>query len=159
MSQRVDFMRQSAGLARKLVELDTLFLQSSIEESIRHLVMIRASQINHCAFCIDMHIKQATVHGERPLRIHHLPVWRESTLFSARERASLEWTEVLTRLPEQGVPDDLYERVRAQLSEQEISDLSFTIGAINAWNRINVGFRSIPGSQDEAFGLTASGLE
>lgn len=159
MNQRVDFMQQSAGLAKKLIELDTLFLQSSIEDPIRHLVMIRASQINNCAFCIDMHVKQATVHGERPLRIHHLPVWRESTLFSPRERASLEWTEVLTRLPDQGVPDDLYKQVCTQLSEQEIADLSFIIGAINAWNRINVGFGSVPGSRDEAFGLAASGLE
>ncbi|MGJ4801758.1 carboxymuconolactone decarboxylase family protein [Luteimonas sp. SDU82] len=159
MSQRIDFMKQSPGLAQKLIELDRLFHQSSIEEPIRHLVMIRASQINNCAFCIDMHIKQATMHGERPLRVHHLPVWRESTVFSQRERASLAWTEVLTRLPEQGVPDELYELVRTELSEPEISDLSFIVGAINAWNRINIGFRSVPGSRDKAFGSTASGLE
>lgn len=159
MSQRIDFMKMSPGLAQKLVELDGLFHQSAIEAPIRHLVMIRASQINNCAFCIDMHIKQATMHGERPLRIHHLPVWRESPLFSERERASLAWTEALTRLSDQGVPDELYEFARTGLSEQEISDLSFIVGAINAWNRFNIGFKSVPGSRDRAFGLTGAGLE
>lgn len=159
MNQRVDFMKQSADLTKKLVELDSLFRKSSIEEAIQDLVTIRASQMNGCAFCVDMHIKQATIHGERPLRIHHLPAWRESTLFSPRERASLAWTEVLTRLPDQGVPAELYDLVRTQLSEKEISDLSFIVGAINAWNRINVGFKSVPGSQDKAFGLSKSGLE
>ena len=107
-----------------------------------------ASQINGCAFCLDMHVKQAKIHGERELRLYHLSAWRESTLFAPRERAALAWTEVLTRLPEQGVPDEIYERVRTQLSEKEISDLTFVIVAINSWNRLNVGFRTVPGSQD-----------
>src|SRR5690606_33159197 len=104
MSQRVDFMKQSPDLTKKLVELDSLFRKSSIEEAIQDLVTIRASQMNGCAFCVAMHTKQATIHDERPFRIHHLPAWRESTLFRPRERASLAWTEVLTRLPDQGVP-------------------------------------------------------
>ncbi len=159
MSQRIDFMQQSPGPTKKLVELEGLFKTSSIEASIQDLVTIRASQINGCAFCLDMHIKQATIHGERPLRIHHLPTWRESTLFSPRERASLAWAEALTQLPPQGVPDDLYERVRTQLSEQDISDLSFIVAAINAWNRINIGFKTIPGTRDKAYGLDKAGLD
>ena len=74
---------------------------------------IRASQINGCAYCVDMHVKEATIHGERPLRLHHIAIWRESTLFVPRERAALAWTEILTQLPAQGVPDDVYERVRS----------------------------------------------
>ncbi|WP_454830896.1 carboxymuconolactone decarboxylase family protein [Pseudoxanthomonas wuyuanensis] len=158
MSQRVDYQKQSPELFKKFVEFNLLAEKSAVEESIRDLVAIRASQINGCAFCLDMHIKQATIHGETPLRLHHLAAWRESPLYPPRERAALAWTEVLTQIPAQGVPDDVYDRVRGQLSEKEISDLTFVIMAINAWNRINVGFRSVPGSHDKAFGLDKAKL-
>jgi AhpD family alkylhydroperoxidase len=134
------------------------FAQSSLEEPIRDLVDIRASQINGCAFCVDMHVKAATLHGERALRLHHLSIWRESTLFSPRERAALSWTEILTRIPGEGVPDDVYESVRAHLSEHEVSDLTFLIMAINAWNRVNIAFQVVPGSFDKAYGIDKSGL-
>jgi AhpD family alkylhydroperoxidase len=158
MSQRVDYQQQSPELFKKFVEFNLLVKDSAIEESIRDLVAIRASQINGCAFCLDMHVKQATIHGERPLRLHHLASWRESQLFIPRERAALAWTEVLTQLPPQGVPDDIYDRVRTQLSEKEISDLTFAVMAINAWNRVNVGFRTVPGTYDKAFGLEKAKL-
>ena|SRR5258707_7723099 len=158
MKQRVNFFQQSPELSKKFMDFSMAIKDCAIEESIRNLVMIRASQINGCAFCLDMHIKQAKIHGERELRLHHVAIWRESPLFSPRERAALAWTEVLTKLPEQGVPDDLYERVREQLSEKEISDLSFVIMAINAWNRVNVGFQTVPGSSDAAFGLDKADL-
>jgi AhpD family alkylhydroperoxidase len=158
MSQRVDYQQQSPELFKKFVEFNLMIKDSTIEESIRDLVAIRASQINGCAFCLDMHIKQATIHGERPLRLHHLASWRESQLFIPRERAALAWTEVLTQLPPQGVPDDIYDRVRTQLSEKEISDLTFAVMAINAWNRVNVGFRTVPGTYDKAFGLEKAKL-
>ncbi len=158
MSQRVDYQQKSPELFKKFVEFNLLVKDSAIEESIRDLVAIRASQINGCAFCLDMHVKQATIHGERPLRLHHLASWRESQLFIPRERAALAWTEVLTQLPPQGVPDDIYDRVRTQLSEKEISDLTFAVMAINAWNRINVGFRTVPGTYDKAFGLEKAKL-
>ena len=125
---------------------------------IRDLVNIRASQINGCAFCVDMHVKEATIHGERPLRLHHVAIWRESTLFIPRERAALAWTRFLTQLPAQGAPDDVYEHVRAQLSEEELSDLTFQVMAINAWNRVSVGFQTVPGTADKAYGLDKSGL-
>src|SRR5690606_40398619 len=130
MSQRADFMKQSHELTNKLVELETLLAQTTIEEQIQDLVKIRASQLNGCAFCLDMHIKQATIRGERPLRIFNLPAWRESPLFSPRERAALAWAEVLTQIPAQGVADDYYERVGAQLSEKEMSDLASIVAAI-----------------------------
>jgi AhpD family alkylhydroperoxidase len=158
LSQRIDYIKQSPELFRKFVEFSLLVDQAAIEAPIRDLVAIRASQINGCGFCVDMHVKQARLHGERELRLHHLPIWRESTLFSPRERAALAWTEALTRLPEPGVPDDLYDRVRNELSEKELSDLSFAVMAINAWNRVNVAFRTVPGAQDKAFGLDKAGL-
>ncbi|HYQ28569.1 MAG TPA: carboxymuconolactone decarboxylase family protein, partial [Polyangiaceae bacterium] len=110
------------------------------------------------AFCLDMHVKEAKLHGERELRLHHLSIWRESPLYSARERAALAWTEVLTRLPEHGVPNEIYEQVRAHFSEKELTDLTFLVMAINAWNRVNVAFQTVPGSADKAFGLDKADL-
>ena len=158
MTQRIDYQKQSPELFKKFVEFNLAMKDSAIEESIRDLVVIRASQINGCSFCLDMHVKQATLHGERPLRLYHVAAWRDSTLFIPRERAALAWTEVLTQLPAQGVPDDLYERVRSQLSEKEISDLTFLVMAINAWNRVNVGFKTVPGAYDKAYGLDKANL-
>lgn len=158
MTQRINYMEQSPELFRKFIEFNNLIKDSAIEESILDLVSIRASQLNGCGFCLDMHVKQATLHGERALRLHHLDIWRESALFVPRERAALAWTEVLTQLPAHGVPDDLYERVRTQFSEKELSDLSYAVMAINAWNRVNVAFTPVPGSYDKAFGLDKAGL-
>ena len=158
MTHRLNYIKQSPELFKKLIEFSTLVDNGTIEQTIRDLVAIRASQINGCAFCLDMHIKEAKIHGERELRIHHLAAWRESTLFVPRERAALAWAEVLTRLPDLGVPDDIYERVRTQLSEKELSDLTFSVMAINAWNRVNVAFQTVPGSSDKAFGLDKANL-
>lgn len=158
MAARIDYQKQSPELFQKFAELSMAFKQSPIEESIRDLVDIRASQLNGCAFCLDMHAKAATMHGERPLRLHHLAAWRESTLFSPRERAALTWTEVLTQIPTDGVSDDVYEHVRVQLSEKELSDLTFLVMSINAWNRVNVAFRVVPGTYDKAFGVDKSRL-
>jgi AhpD family alkylhydroperoxidase len=154
----LNYAAQSPELFRKLADLATAIRKSSIEETIINLVEIRTSQINGCSFCLDMHVKQAKIHGERDLRIHHVATWRESPLFEAGERAALAWAEVLTKLPEGGVPDDLYERVRAQFSEKEISDLTFAVMAINAWNRAGVAFRTVPGSADKVYGLDRAGL-
>ncbi|MCS0674504.1 carboxymuconolactone decarboxylase family protein [Cytobacillus firmus] len=158
MTQRINYMQHSPEFFNKMMALSNAEKVSSIEEKIIHLVHIRASQMNGCAFCVDMHIKQAKIHGEGELRLYHIPIWRESTLFSPRERAALEWTEILTKLPAHGVPDDIYDSVREQLSEKELSDLTFSIMAINAWNRISIAFKNVPGSADTAFGLTKAGL-
>lgn len=158
MTQRINYMKQSPEFVNKMMALSNAEKESSIEEKIRHLVHIRASQMNGCGFCLDMHIKEAKIHGEKELRLYHIPIWRESTLFSPRERAALEWTEILTKLPAHGVPDDIYDSVREQLSEKELSDLTFSIMAINAWNRISIAFKNVPGSADTAFGLTKAGL-
>ncbi|WP_240421177.1 carboxymuconolactone decarboxylase family protein [Paenibacillus periandrae] len=158
MTQRLNYMQQSPELFKGMMEFSNAEKESVIEERILDLVHIRASQMNGCGFCLDMHVKQAKIHGESELRLYHISIWRESTLFVPRERAALAWTEILTKLPEQGVPDELYNLVRGQLSEKEISDLTFSVMAINAWNRINVAFKTVPGSADAAFGLTKAGL-
>ena len=159
MSKRLNYMQHSPELTRKLVELGTLIHDGPINTALEDLVNIRASQLNGCAFCLDMHVKQAKIHGERELRLHHVATWRESTLFSARERAALEWTEVLTKLPDHGVADEVYARVTAQFSEKELSDLTFVVMTINAWNRANVAFQTVPGSLDKSFGLDKAQLE
>ncbi len=159
MTQRLNFSQLSPDLFKGLMTFSNDVKKGSIEQSILDLVDIRASQMNGCAFCLDMHSKEATIHGERPLRLYHVAAWRESTLFSPRERAALAWTEAVTKLSDAGVPDELYEKVRGQLSEKEISDLTFQIMVINAWNRASIAFKAVPGSADKAFGLDKAGLE
>jgi AhpD family alkylhydroperoxidase len=151
-------MKQSPEFFKKLMDYSNAEKDSAMEEKILDLVHIRASQMNGCGFCLDMHVKQAKINGESELRLYHISIWRESTLFSPRERAALAWTEILTKLPEHGVPDEVYNRVREQLSEKEISDLTYSVMSINAWNRLNIAFKTVPGSSDAAFGLTKAGL-
>ncbi|WP_442593220.1 carboxymuconolactone decarboxylase family protein [Parapusillimonas sp. JC17] len=158
MTQRINYIHQSPELFKKFLEFSNALKNSAIEEAIRDLVSIRASQLNGCGFCLDMHVKEAHIHGERPLRLYHVATWRESTLFSPRERAALAWTEVLTKLPDHGVPDEIYERVLTQFNEKELSDLTFAVMAINGWNRANVAFKTVPGSADKAFGLDKANL-
>ena len=158
MSQRLDFFEQSPDLTKILFEFSGAVKKGSLGNTLIDLVNIRASQINGCAFCLDMHVKEAKIHGEQELRIYHIPIWRESNLFSETERAVLEWTEAVTKLSEHGVPDEIYNRVRAQLSETKITELTYAIGVINMWNRLNISFQSVPGSFDEQLGLTKAGL-
>lgn len=158
MTQRLNYAQQSPELFKKFMEFSMALRSSVIDEKLQALIEIRASQINGCGFCLDMHVKQAKIHGETELRLHHVAIWRESNLFVPRERAALAWTEALTMLPEGGISDEIYERVRGQLSEKEISDLTFVVMAINAWNRVNVGFKTVPGSADKAYGLDKAGL-
>jgi len=157
---RIDYMQQSPQLFKKFLDFSlSITREGGIDEGLAILVDIRASQLNGCAFCLDMHVKQARLHGESELRLHHVSIWRESALFTPRERAALAWTEALTRLAPTGVSDADYAEAREQFSEKELSDLSFRVMAINGWNRINVAFRSVPGSQDKAFGLDKAGLK
>ncbi|KAB0569358.1 carboxymuconolactone decarboxylase family protein [Brucella pituitosa] len=158
MTQRLNYATQSPDFFKKLSELSISLKNSVIEQSIRDLVNIRASQLNGCGFCLDMHIKETKIHGESELRLHHIAIWRESNLFHPRERAALAWTEALTVISDTGIPDELYERVRGQLSEKELSDLTFSIMTINAWNRAGVAFKAVPGSADKLYGLEKAGL-
>ena len=158
MSHRAVYATQSAAFFKKYLEFSMCLKNSSIEGSIQDLVNIRASQMNGCAFCLDMHVKQAKIAGERELRLYHVAIWRESPLFNARERAALEWTEILTRIPAHGVSEVIYNQAREHFSEKELSDLTFSVVAINGWNRVNIAFLNVPGSQDAAYGLTKAGL-
>jgi len=119
---------------------------AELEPSLFHLVEIRASQLNGCAYCIDMHTKDARAHGESEQRIYALNAWRETSFFSDRERAALAWAEALTAIADEGAPDDLYEEVRAQLEEAELVALTFAVVTINSWNRLAIAFRAEPGT-------------
>lgn len=155
---RADYYALSADLAKAYMGFSLAAKASAIEPAIRDLVTIRASQLNGCAFCLDMHVKEAKLAGERELRLHHVAIWRESPLFDERERAALAWTEALTRLGEEGVSDAAYAAVRAVFSEKELSDLTFQVVAINGWNRLSIAFRPEVGSMDAAWGLDKAGL-
>lgn len=159
MTQRLNYFDTSAELSRKYLDFSTALKKSPMAREFGHLVDLRASQINGCGFCVDMHVKQARIAGERELRLHHVAVWRESTLFSPRERAALAWTEIVTVLPAHGVSDEAYSAAREHFSETEISDLTWLIVCINGWNRLGVTFRTVPGSADAAYGLDKAGLQ
>jgi AhpD family alkylhydroperoxidase len=136
----------SSGLARAMFALEREVHSSGLEHSLILLVKIRASQMNGCAYCIDMHTKDARAEGETEQRIYALDAWRETPFFSDRERAALEWTESVTRVGDTRVPDSVYNEVRAQFAEQELVALTFAIVAINGWNRLAIAFRAPAGT-------------
>jgi len=153
MAQRLNYSAHFPEAYRKLLELDTLAGNSGLDHLLVHLVRLRASQINGCLFCIDIHTKQAVQDGERPLRLYHLSGWKESSLFSEQEKAALLWTEALTRLSPESTKDEIYESVKSHFSDSELTKLTMLIALINAMNRFGVGFRSEPGSVDKVLGL------
>jgi AhpD family alkylhydroperoxidase len=156
---RLSFAEQSPELVKKLQDFSIAIAKSGhIDQRLAYLVDIRASQMNGCAFCLDMHVKEAKLRGERELRLHHVAIWRESPLFTSRERAALAFTEALTQMAPTGISDELYAELREQFSEKELSTLTFRIMGINAWNRVNVAFRTTPGIRDQVFGLDKAGL-
>lgn len=125
-----------------MMELQKVSNESKIEHKLLELIKIRASQINGCAYCLDMHTKDAAAIGENEQRIHVLAAWREAPFYSERERAALEWCEALTLISETGAPDEAYENLKDLFSSEEIVELTFAIVAINSWNRLAIGFRS-----------------
>ena len=138
-----------------------LALEASLklDNPLKDLIKIRVSQINGCIFCVDMHVKEAKLHGERELRLYHLPVWRESALFSDKERAALQWAETLTRLADHLVSDADYAAVRAHFDEEELVALTHVINTINTWNRLNAAFATPAGGMDNIMGLDKAGLK
>ena len=146
MNPRIDVTKYlSSGMGRAMLALSSE-VSARLEPSLFELVKIRASQINGCAYCIDMHTKEARRAGETEQRIYALSAWRETPFFSARERAALEWTEALTILHEDHVPDAAFAEVREHFSEEEVVDLSLAVVAINGWNRLMIGFRGEAGT-------------
>jgi AhpD family alkylhydroperoxidase len=150
MHPRLNLMQVSPEAMKAMRAVQQYVDASGLEHSLLELVKMRASQINGCAFCLDMHSKDARAAGETEQRLYVLDAWREAPFYSARERAALAWTEALTEIAKTHAPDDVYAEARAQFSEKELAGLTMAIVAINGWNRIAIGFRSEPGSYQPA---------
>ncbi|MBS0360811.1 MAG: carboxymuconolactone decarboxylase family protein [Proteobacteria bacterium] len=142
MTQRLNFYAAAPAAIEPLTKVATDLEKVGLDELLTELVKIRASQINGCANCLHMHTADTLKHGERPERIFLLDAWRESKMYTARERAALAWTEALTRVAETGAPDEDFDALKAHFSEEQIVHLTTLIATINAWNRIAVGFRA-----------------
>jgi len=146
MTQRLDTRKASPDAMKAMLGLEMYVRNSGLEHPLLELVKTRVSQMNGCAFCLDMHIKDARAAGETEQRLYMLPVWRECSFYSDRERAALLWAECLTQIPPEGVSDETYEEVRRQFDEKSLVDLTLAIVAINGWNRLNIPFRTEPGT-------------
>jgi AhpD family alkylhydroperoxidase len=146
MTQRFDYAKVAPGAYQAMYALERYLRESGLEKSLLHLVKLRASQINGCAYCLDMHWKDLKAIGEQDVRLYELDAWQETPFYSDRERAALEWTEAVTRVANTHVPDEIYERVRTQFSEKELADLTLAVAAINAWNRLSISARVTPGT-------------
>ena len=146
MTARLNYAKLMPGGYQAMLGVEKYLSQSTIDAKLRQLVALRASQINHCAFCIDMHTHELRKEGETQLRIDLLPAWREVSIYTAREKAALAWTEAGTILAPEFMPDSLYEEVRKEFSEQELADLTLQVAQINSWNRLSVAMRAVPAS-------------
>ncbi len=145
MQTRLDYTKASPGALGALFGLEAYLHGCGLEHGLLHLVKLRASQVNGCAYCIDMHSKDARAAGETEQRLYLLDAWREAPFYSDRERAALAWTEAVTRVTDGHVPDAVFADVRAQFSDKELVDLTMAVAAINAWNRMAISFRAAPG--------------
>jgi AhpD family alkylhydroperoxidase len=141
MMQRLDFAKASPAAYKALLGVENYVRDTGLEHSLLELVKLRASQINGCGFCVDMHARDARKAGEDERRLYAVAAWRETPFFSPRERAALAWTEAVTRLGEARVPDAVYAQVRAQFTDAELVYLTLAVTAINSWNRMNIAFR------------------
>jgi AhpD family alkylhydroperoxidase len=146
MPSRLDFSKISPGGYMAMRHLEAHIRQSGLEPGLLELIKTRASQLNGCAYCIDMHTKDARAHGESEQRLYALPAWRETPFFSARERAALAWTEAVTLVAEGPIEEEDYEDVREQFDERSLADLTLAIVAINGWNRLAIAFAAVPGT-------------
>lgn len=155
MQPRLDYHQASLPAFQTMVGLERFVRNCGLEHPLLELVKARASQINGCAYCVDMHTKDARAGGETEQRLYALSVWRETPFYSERERAALEWTEALTLISNNNIPDELYEHVHAQFSDEELVNLTMAVITINGWNRLAIPFRSVPGSYQRSPG-TAS---
>jgi AhpD family alkylhydroperoxidase len=144
MHPRIDTTRVSQDAYKAMCALQSFVDTTGLEQSLRELIDIRASQINACAFCLHMHLRDARKAGELQERLDLVGAWREAPVFSPRERAALAWTEAVTLVADTHVPDDVYETAHAEFSEQELVDLTMAVVAINGWNRLMVSFRIPP---------------
>jgi AhpD family alkylhydroperoxidase len=146
MEPRIDYYKLSPEGYRAMLGLEHYLSHSSVEKKLLHLLKLRVSQINGCAYCLDMHWKDLLVEGEDEQRMYSLDAWREAPYYTERERAALAWAEAVTNITNGHVPDAVYEDARQHFSEQELADLTLAVVAINGWNRISIAFRVVPGT-------------
>ena len=146
LSARIDYRKVSPEAIRAMAGLERFIVASALEPGLVELVRLRASYINGCAYCVDVHSKDARVADETEQRVYAIPVWRETPFYTSRERAALAWTESVTDLGHSGVPDTVYEQARAEFSESELVALTMVVIAINGWTRLAVSFRTTPGT-------------
>jgi AhpD family alkylhydroperoxidase len=150
MSLRIAYNKVAPDAVKALAATGTYFGSSGIDRRLRALVELRVSQINGCAYCVDLHSQQARHAGESQQRLDCLPVWRETTFFDDRERAALGWAESVTLVSKTRVPDDVFEQARKQFSEKELVDLTLIVAVMNAWNRLAISFRHGPEPRNES---------
>jgi len=146
MEQRIDLTKHALDAQKSLYALEKYIANSGLDHKLIHLLKMRASQINGCAYCIDMHSKDSRALGESEQRLYELNAWREAPFYTDRERAALEWTESLTLVSQTHVPDEVYESVKKHFNEKEIVDLSILVSLINVWNRLAISARTLPGT-------------
>jgi AhpD family alkylhydroperoxidase len=148
MKERIRYEQAAPGAYRAMAGLERYLHVCSVEQPLIHLIKLRASQLNGCAYCVDMHWKDLRALGETEQRLYSLVVWRECPWYSERERAALAWTEAVTLVADGQVPDDVYDAVRPHFSETELADLTFAVATINAWNRLAIASRTTPGTYE-----------
>ena len=150
MQMRISYARSAPGVFDAMEALDNYLEESAVERPLRFLAQLRASQINGCAYCLDMHSKDLRAIGETEQRIYSLDAWRECPYYTERERAALEWTEAVTLVAAGHVPDAVYEAVRPFFDERQLADLTLAIATINSWNRLSIAARITPGTYQPA---------
>jgi AhpD family alkylhydroperoxidase len=150
MAERINYSKVAPGGYRAMSGLEKAVRESGLEPSLLDLIKLRASQVNGCAYCLDMHWKDARARGESEQRLYSLDAWRETSYYTERERAALTWTEAVTQITGNHVPDELYEQVRPHFSEEELVNLTLAVVAINGWNRLAISFRTEPGTYQPA---------
>jgi AhpD family alkylhydroperoxidase len=146
MEERIHYASVVPGAYKAMLGLEDYLHECGLEESLLHLIKLRTSQINGCAYCLDMHWKDLRAIGENEQRLYSLDAWRECPYYTDRERAALAWTEAVTLIANGHVPDSVYEEVRPHFSEKELADLTLAIATINAWNRLSISARTTPGT-------------
>lgn len=145
MQARLEYMKVAPGFMKAMKPIDDYIRNCGLEQSLIDLVMLRASQINGCAYCIDMHTKDARTRGETEQRLYELNAWRETPFYTEREMAALAWTEAVTLITDGHAPDDVYEEARRWFTEAELANLTVAVALINAWNRLAISARTVPG--------------
>lgn len=146
MEQRINAYEKGQEAIRVMLGLEEYLAKSSLDQNLLHLIKYRVSQINGCAYCLDMHSKDLRAAGESEQRLYLLDAWRETPFYTERERAALAWAESVTNITEGHVPDEVYEEVRKHFSEEELIDLTLAVATINSWNRLSIAFRTTPGT-------------